>query len=87
MHSTAKPLILIFQMLALIAFNLNMVFGASSSLDNSEKSEILPLKSTDINYDPVLSKESLDSDALDLYDEQKRAQWNNLQGNHQYFIN
>ena len=68
------------QTLALIA--IKVVDGTSSSLDSSDKSDLLPPKNSVINYEsPILSKEILDSDLIDLYDEDKRAQWNNLQGN------
>lgn len=78
MQSSAKILLLIVQMLALIG--IKAVDGTPSSLDSSEKSELLPVKNSAINYEPISSKESLDSDLIDAYDEDKRAQWNNLQG-------
>jgi hypothetical protein len=80
MQSSAKILLFIVQMLALIA--LRAVNGTSSSLDSSEKSELLPVKNSAINYEPILSKEALDSELIDAFDEDKRAQWNNLQGDH-----
>ena len=90
MHSSGKILIALCQMLALIAIKLNLVDGTSSSLESSEKAELLPIKNSGINYEPsVLSKEALDSDPFDIYDEEKRAQWNNLQGlppKHLFFI-
>ena len=80
MQSSAKILLLMVQTLALIA--IKVVDGTSSSLDSSDKSDLLPPKNSVINYEsPILSKEILDSDLIDLYDEDKRAQWNNLQGN------
>jgi len=83
MQTLTKLLILTFQILALTAIKLNFVDGTSSSLDASEKSDIVPLKATEINYPkPDLETDLLDSDLIDIYDEEKRAQWNNLQGIH-----
>jgi len=81
MHSSPKLFIFIIQMMALIAIQLELVLGTASSLDSSDKTEISPLKATDINNYEKLTKEALDSDLMDSYDEEKRAQkWNNLQG-------
>ncbi|CAG2111377.1 unnamed protein product [Medioppia subpectinata] len=83
MHSSPKLFIFIIQMMALIAIQLETVLGTASSLDSAEKTDISPLKASDINnYEKsMLTKEALDSDLMDSYDEEKRAQkWNNLQG-------
>ncbi len=81
MQTLTKLLILTFQILALTAIKLNFVDGTSSSLETSEKSEVLPLKANEIIYQkPILETEMLDSDPNDIYDQEKRAQWNNLQG-------
>ena len=85
MHSSPKLFIFIIQMMALIAIQLELVLGTASSLDSSDKTEISPLKATDINNYEKLTKEALDSDLMDSYDEEKRAQkWNNLQGLHPF---
>jgi hypothetical protein len=85
MQTLTKLLILTFQILALTAIKLNFVDG-TSSIETSEKSEVLPLKANDIIYQkPILETEMLDSDLNDIYDQEKRAQWNNLQGIGHYF--
>lgn len=81
-HTNTKLLILTFQILALTAITINSVDGTlPSSLEDSEKSDIVPLKASEIIYQtPVLKSDLLDSDLIDIYDQEKRAQWNNLQG-------